>query len=89
MREGNSLTDVVICVGSSCHLKGARRVVEGLTKLVTARGLTERVALSGSFCMGRCEEAGVSVKVNGEIHFVDPDHIEEFFDNVIAGDNQQ
>ena len=85
MREGNGLTDVVICVGSSCHLKGARRVVEGLTKLVTERGLTEKVNLSGSFCMGRCEEAGVSVKVNGEIHFVDPDHIEMFFDDVIAG----
>ena len=37
--------------------------------------------------MGRCEEAGVSVKVNGEIHFVDPDHIEMFFDDVIAGGN--
>ena len=61
------MTDVVICVGSSCHLKGARRVVEGLTKLVTERGLTE--------------------KVNGEIHFVDPDHIEMFFDDVIAGGN--
>ena len=55
------MTEVVICVGSSCHLKGARRVVEGLTKLVTERGLTENVKLSGSFCMGRCEEAGVSV----------------------------
>ena len=82
------MTEVVICVVSSCHLKGARRVVEGLTKLVTERGLTENVKLSGSFCMGRCEEAGVSVKVNGEIHFVDPDQIKEFFDNVIVGGNR-
>ena len=35
--------------------------------------------------MGRCEEDGVSVKVDGEIHFVDPDHVEEFFRDVIMG----
>ena len=82
---GNGLTEVVICVGSSCHIKGARRVVEGLTKLVKESGMSELVRLSGSFCMGRCEEDGVSVKVDGEIHFVDPDHVEEFFRDVIMG----
>ena len=79
------MTEVVICVGSSCHIKGARRVVEGLTKLVKESGMSELVRLSGSFCMGRCEEDGVSVKVDGEIHFVDPDHVEEFFRDVIMG----
>ena len=74
-----------VCVGSSCHIKGARRVVEGLTKLVKESGMSELVRLSGSFCMGRCEEDGVSVKVDGEIHFVDPDHVEEFFRDVIMG----
>ncbi|MDO5114620.1 MAG: (2Fe-2S) ferredoxin domain-containing protein [Synergistaceae bacterium] len=83
------MTDVVICVGSSCHLKGARRVVEELTRLVTERGLVEKVKLSGSFCMGRCAEAGVSVKVNGEIHFVEPENIDEFFENIIAGGSGQ
>ena len=62
------MTEVVICVGSSCHIKGARRVVEGLTKLVKESGMSELVRLSGSFCMGRCEEDGVSVKVDGEIY---------------------
>lgn len=79
------MTEVVICVGSSCHLKGARRVVDGLKKLVRERGLSEKVRLSGSFCMGRCVERGVSVKVNGEIHFVDPDDVENFFNDVIIG----
>lgn len=79
------MTEVVICVGSSCHIKGARRVVEGLTKLVKESGMSDLIKLSGSFCMGRCEEPGVSVKVNGEIHFVDPDRVEEFFRDVIVG----
>lgn len=79
------MTEVVICVGSSCHIKGSRRVVEGLTKLVAANGLTESVKLSGSFCMGRCEEPGVSVKVNGDIHFVKPDEVEGFFNDVVLG----
>ncbi|MEG1912271.1 MAG: (2Fe-2S) ferredoxin domain-containing protein [Cloacibacillus sp.] len=79
------MTEVIVCVGSSCHLKGAKTVVEGLTRLVAERGLSESVKLSGSFCMGRCEVPGVSVKVNGETHFVMPDEVESFFDNVIAG----
>lgn len=79
------MTDVVVCVGSSCHLKGAKRVVEGLSRLVREKGLEESVKLSGSFCMGRCIEPGVSVKVNGEIHFVEPDRVEEFFKDTILG----
>ncbi len=82
------MAEVVICVGSSCHLKGAQKIVETLTKLVCESGTGDTVKLSGSFCMGRCEEPGVSVKVDGKMYFVLPADAEKFFNEVIIGDKQ-
>ena len=79
------MTEVIVCVGSSCHIKGAKRVVEGLAKLIKEKGLEEEIRLSGSFCMGRCVEDGVSVKVNGEIFFVEPESVEKFFNESVIG----
>lgn len=53
---------VVVCIGSSCHLKGSRQVVEELQKLIDQNNLKEEVELAGTFCMGNCQK-GVSVKL--------------------------
>ena len=45
---------VVVCIGSSCHLKGSRQVVEQLQQLIRYNNLQETVELSGTFCMGNC-----------------------------------
>lgn len=74
---------VTVCIGSSCHLKGSRRVIEELQYLVKSKGLGDDIELSGAFCMGKCSENGVSVTVDGEYYAVDPDRITEFFDDVI------
>ena len=34
---------VVVCIGSSCHLKGSRQVVEELQKLIDQNNLKEEV----------------------------------------------
>ena len=62
---------VVVCIGSSCHLKGSREVVEKLQNLINDNDLKDKVTLSGKFCMGNCQN-GVSVTVS-------PDTVEEFF----------
>ena len=73
---------VQICVGSSCHIKGSREVVEQLQKLITENNLTEKIELSGTFCMGKCQQ-GVCVTVDDEFHSVTPDKVSEFFlDNI-------
>ncbi|HAS78464.1 MAG TPA: hypothetical protein DCS38_01805, partial [Ruminococcus sp.] len=46
---------VTICIGSSCHLKGSRQVVEKLQALIAENNLDEKVELSGTFCMGKCQ----------------------------------
>jgi NADH:ubiquinone oxidoreductase subunit E len=50
------MVTVTVCVGSSCHLKGARNVIERFSELVTNHGLADSVLLKGSFCMERCGE---------------------------------
>ncbi len=50
------MTTVTVCVGSSCHIKGAREAIERFNNLLHERGLQEKVELKGSFCMERCGE---------------------------------
>ena len=73
---------ITVCIGSSCHLKGAREVVEQLQNQVEKRGLQDRVKLTGAFCMGNCV-AGVSVRIGEEIFSVKPDTALNFFENEV------
>ena len=34
---------ITICIGSSCHIKGSRQVVEGLQSLVSEHNLNDQV----------------------------------------------
>ena len=69
---------VTVCIGSSCHIKGSRQVVEQLQYLISENGLGEKVELGGTFCMGKCQQ-GVCVSVNDDFHSVTPDSVGEFF----------
>ena len=73
---------VIICIGSSCHLKGSRQIVEKLQALVKEKDLAGKVELGGTFCMGDCVN-GVNVTVDGVKHSVSPETVEEFFENEI------
>ncbi len=69
---------ITVCIGSSCHIKGSRKVVEALQNLITEHGLAEKVQLGGTFCLGRCQE-GVCVMVDDAFHSVTPETVESFF----------
>ena len=43
--EGEVKMKVTICIGSACHLKGSREIIEKLQKLVNENGLSEQVDL--------------------------------------------
>ena len=72
------MVKVTVCVGSSCHLKGSRQVVEGLRQLIVDNKLEDKIDLAGTFCLGKCEQ-GVCVTVDGELFSVSPDTVENFF----------
>ncbi|MEA4899179.1 MAG: (2Fe-2S) ferredoxin domain-containing protein [Christensenellaceae bacterium] len=73
---------VTVCIGSSCHLKGARQVIERLKQLIAERELESRVELAGQFCMGDCQH-GVSVTLDGEQRSLTPEGVNAFFENEV------
>ena len=70
---------VTVCIGSSCHIKGSRQVVERLQQLIAENNLGDKVELSGTYCMGRCQE-GVCVSVDDDFYSVSPDTVHDFFE---------
>ena len=73
---------IPVCIGSSCHLKGSRQVVQGLQQLIEKNALGDRVELSGTFCMGNCQK-GVCVTLDGELYSLSPESTEQFFNREI------
>ena len=75
---------ITVCIGSSCHQKGSRKVVELLQDLIRTNKIEDKVELGGTFCLGNCQKA-VCVTVDGELFSVSPDTVNQFIhDNVLA-----
>ena len=75
---------ITVCIGSSCHIKGSRQVVEQLQYLIAQNNLGDKVVLGGTFCMGECQK-GVCVTINDEFYSVTPDTVNEFFEKNVKG----
>ena len=69
---------ITVCIGSSCHIKGSRQVVEQLQNLIAEKNLADKVELCGTFCLGKCQQ-GVCVMVDDDFFSVSPETVEEFF----------
>ena len=59
------MVTVTVCVGSSCHIKGARDVIMRFNELLKQHVVEKNVELKGSFCMERCGE-GVNWQIDEE-----------------------
>ncbi|MBQ4165660.1 MAG: (2Fe-2S) ferredoxin domain-containing protein [Oscillospiraceae bacterium] len=73
---------ITICIGSSCHIKGSRSVVEQLQYLIAENNLGDKVDLGGTFCMGKCQQ-GVCVTIGEEFFSVTPETVTDFFENEV------
>ena len=73
---------ITVCIGSSCHIKGSRQVVEQLQKLIAENNVGDKVDLGGTFCMGQCQQ-GVCVTVNDTFFSVTPDTVSDFFNTEV------
>ena len=73
---------ITVCIGSSCHIKGSRQVVEQLQYLISENHLSDKVELGGTFCMGKCQQ-GVCVSVDDSFHSVTPETVESFFEKEV------
>lgn len=75
---------VTVCVGSSCHLKGSKQIIDVFQKKIKENELDGKVELRGSFCMGQCVN-GVGVKLEGQLYSLHPEEAEIFFAEHILG----
>lgn len=73
---------ITVCIGSSCHLKGSRQVVEQLQYLIAENNLKEKVDLAGTFCMGKCQD-GVCVTIDDKFYSLTPDTTNDFFEKEV------
>ena len=73
---------ITICIGSSCHLKGSRSIIQGLEKKIRENELCSQIELNGSFCTGESEK-GVCVKIDDELFSVSPETVDTFFENEV------
>ena len=73
---------ITVCIGSSCHVKGSRQIVEELQYLIAENDLKEKVELGGTFCMGKCQQ-GVCATLDGRDFSLSPETTEEFFNTEI------
>ena len=73
---------ITVCIGSSCHIKGSRQVVEELQNLIKENGVGDKVELGGTFCLGQCQQ-GVCVMVDEAFHSVSPETVKDFFEKEV------
>ena len=69
---------VQICIGSSCHVRGSKQVIETLMKLTKEHEKEVEIACS----------KGVSIRIGEQIYHVKPEDAEDFFHEVILKEAQ-
>ena len=69
---------ITVCVGSSCHVKGSRSIVEIFQRLISENNLGDKVELGGTFCLGKCKD-GVCVEIGDTVFSVTEQNAEEIF----------
>lgn len=73
------MTELSVCIGSACHLKGAHNVVATFQHLIEEYDLHDEIDFKASFCMKQCHSSGVSVMINGEKHNIPAENARTFF----------
>ncbi len=81
--EGEEVTDIQVCVGTSCYAKGSYNIIEVLTKQIKDYGFENKVNIRATFCMEHCSQ-GPSVVIDEEfIPEATPEKIEKIFKDKI------
>ena len=73
---------LTICIGSSCHLKGSKKVAQTFERLIDAHNLRDKIEFHGTFCMGNCQN-GVCVIIDDRVCSDTPETAEQFFETEI------
>jgi NADH:ubiquinone oxidoreductase subunit E len=74
---------IQVCVGSSCFLRGSKKVIAEIDQLIKHYKLEDLVTLKGNFCMERCNE-GSSVMIGDKVFTgVSIENVTELFEKEV------
>ncbi|MDR1193174.1 MAG: (2Fe-2S) ferredoxin domain-containing protein [Peptococcaceae bacterium] len=79
------MIEVSVCIGSSCHLKGAYNIIQAFQQMIEENGLHDQIEFKASFCMRQCQNPGVAVSVGRQVHYLAPEDARRFFAAEILG----
>ena len=77
--EASNMTEVKVCIGSACHLRGSYNVIQTFQQLVEAHGLHDKIEIKAQFCMKRCDHEGICISIDGMTQNILPENPREFF----------
>ena len=77
--------ELTVCIGSSCHLKKSREIIQLMEQEIKANNLEDRVILVGSFCMNECSNHGVCIRFNEKKYSLNTGQIKSFFAKEVLG----
>jgi NADH:ubiquinone oxidoreductase subunit E len=75
--------ELSVCIGSSCHIKGAYDVIQTFQREIENRSLRDKINFKASFCMKNCQNAGVAVLIDDKYFDLIPEKAKEFFTNEV------
>lgn len=79
------MIEIKVCIGSSCFLKQAPKIVDFFNEKIKTLNLENKVILSGSFCAGKCNRIGVTVFINDEVIVgVTPESVAKLWDDKVV-----
>ncbi len=79
------MTEITVCIGSSCHTKGAYLVVERFQDIIREKGLDDQILLKGSFCLGKCA-SGTTVRVGDNYYTsVESKDVDKLINEILNG----
>ena len=71
------MSDLYVCIGSACFVKGSEKVIERLKYHVAEKKLNIDINLKGSFCLDNCKH-GVIIKFEDKLFKnLSPSNIDE------------
>lgn len=77
----NTITEVVICLGSSCFARGNKKILESIQQYIKDNQLEGKVKFRGNHCFGKCNK-GPILKIGENIYEqVSEDKLKEILDN--------
>ena len=79
------MIELSVCIGSSCHLKGAYNVIQTFMQLIEEHGMHDQIDLKSTFCMKRCACTGVGLFLGGETYHIPAESAKEFFKTTVLG----